>query len=95
MRPALLIALAALVLAAPAHAAYPGANGKLVFFQSDVGGVDPVGLAVSDATGGNPSLNPLGPACGGEGTGPPKPCPRDPIWSPGGTLISAGRPHSA
>ena len=45
----------------------PGQNGKLVFFQADTGGVDPVGLAVADARGRNQTLRPLGPACGGEG----------------------------
>ena len=56
--------------AAPAHAAYPGANGKLVFFQLGVGGVEPVGLAVSDADGKNQDFSPLGPQCGGEQGGP-------------------------
>lgn len=90
MRPALLTALAALAIAAPAHAAYPGANGKLVFFQDGVGGTDPIGLAVADATGRNQSPNPLGPVCASEGSDPPGPCPREPIWSPGGTLIAFG-----
>lgn len=90
MRTALLTALAALALAAPAQAAYPGANGKLVFFQDGVGGTEPIGLAVADATGFNQSPNPLGPVCASEGSEPPGPCPRDPIWSPGGTLIAFG-----
>ena len=89
-RPALLL-LAATAIAAPsAQAAYPGANGKLVFFQQEVGGVDPVGLAVSDADGRNQNLEPLGPACGGEGSGAPGACPEDPIWSPDGTRIAFG-----
>jgi len=90
MRPALLAAAVVLAAAAPAHAAYPGANGKLVFFQDGVGGTEPIGLAVADATGFNQSPNPLGPVCASEGSDPPGPCPRDPIWSPGGTLIAFG-----
>jgi len=91
MRPALLTALLVIGVAAPAHAAYPGGNGKLVFFQDEVGGVEPVGLAVSNSQGRDQSPNPLGPVCGGEGAErAPGPCPREPIWSPGGTLIAFG-----
>ncbi len=91
MRPALLTLLVALAAAAPAEAAYPGANGMLVFFQDGVGGVEPVGLAVSDADGKNNSP-PLGPLCGGEQGGPEAraPCPDDPVWSPDGMRIAFG-----
>lgn len=90
MKRALVIfALAALALPAVATASYPGRNGKLVFFQADIGGVDPVGLAVADADGRNQTPEPVGPACGGEGeTRAPGPCPVDPVWSPDGRRIA-------
>ncbi len=78
-------------LAPSAQAAYPGRNGKLVFFQADIGGVDPVGLAVSDADGRNQTGQPLGVPCGGVGADAvPGPCPDDPVWSPDGTRIAFG-----
>lgn len=60
-----------------------------MFFQADIGGVEPVGLAVADADGRNQTPEPVGPACGGEGeTHTPGPCPADPAWSPDGRRIA-------
>ncbi len=90
-RALLLSLLLVLTLTVPGAAggAYSGANGKLVSFQADVGGVDPVGLAVADADGRNQSPEPVGPTCGGEGeTSTPGPCPADAVWSPDGQRIA-------
>jgi len=95
-RTLLILALITLALPAAADASYPGGNptsgrtgGKLVFFQADIGGVDPVGLAVADADGRNQTPEPVGPACGGEGeTREPGPCPADAVWSPDGRRIA-------
>jgi Tol biopolymer transport system component len=89
LRTALLAAALLAALAPAAHATYPGANGKLVFLQNDVGSGEPYGLAVSDANGRGESRDPFGPRCGGVlGDDANLPCPHDPQWSPNGQLVA-------
>src|SRR5690349_24931446 len=67
-----------LALVAPAHAAFPGANGKIAF-QSDRSGVDKIYTANSDGTDVRELVE--GPYSGGQGA------QNDPVWSPDGSQI--------
>jgi Tol biopolymer transport system component len=72
------------VIAAPAAATSPGANGLLVYLQGDVGSTQPVGLMVS----GEGERREIGPRCGGEIPPINELCPTDPVWSPDGSRLA-------
>lgn len=78
------VALAA--LAGPAQAAFPGANGKLVYVQGDVGATTPFGIATANPDGSAPAL--VGPTCQ---EGVTARCPNNPSWSRDGTKLTFDR----
>jgi Tol biopolymer transport system component len=78
-----LAAAAALAVPAAAQAAFPGGNGKLAFFQNDIGAVAPFGIAIANADGSGQEL--IGPTCQ---EGEPRPCPGNPTWSADGRRIA-------
>lgn len=69
-----------------ASAAYPGSNGKLVYFQNDVGSEEPLGLSILD--GG--AMRDFGPRCAFGLDPQTNPCPKDPTWSPDGSQVAFG-----
>jgi len=80
----MVLALAAAVVAAPAPASSPGANGLLVYLQGDVGSTRPVGLMTS----GGGETREIGPRCGGAVATVNEICPSDPVWSPDGSRLA-------
>jgi Tol biopolymer transport system component len=83
--PLVLIAAAFLALAAaPAQAAFPGINGRVAYFQDDVGGLEDHGILIKWLWGWG-TRGPLGPSCA---EGRPDPCPRRPAWSPEGRRLA-------
>jgi Tol biopolymer transport system component len=81
--PAFLVTAAALLVAAPAQAAFPGANGKIVFAGTDAGNTD---VYTIPASGGGETRLTTDPAVDS-----------DPAWSPDGTkivFVSNRAPHA-
>jgi Tol biopolymer transport system component len=90
LRLALLTTVLVAAVAGPAHAAFPGGNGLVAFFQDEVGGLEDHGISTAGLAGGG-QTGPLGPSCA---EGRPDPCPRRPAWSADGRRVAfdlAGR----
>ena len=83
--PILAVALT-LVAAAPAHASFGGAPGRLAFMQGDTGSTTPFGLATANADGSAQTA--VGPTCQ---EGLPGPCPANASWSANGQRIAFDR----
>jgi len=83
--PVLALALT-LIAAAPAHASFGGAPGKLAFMQGDTGSTEPYGLATANLDGTAQAA--VGPTCQ---EGKPAACPANASWSANGQRIAFDR----